>query len=137
QTLRHGWTRRRRGELDRTLRRQHRPRRLRLDRQRLFGIIMRRVTSTPRPDWQKKVESVGLTWHSLEQPYWNESAFYEFTAKEVDVLETATNELEAMTLAAVQHVIDNLLYSRLGIPESGVPLIESSWQVEPSSLYGR
>jgi len=25
-----------------------------------------------------------VTWHTLEQPYWNESAFYEFTAKEVD-----------------------------------------------------
>ena len=46
----------------------------------------------------EKVESVGLTWHSLERPYWNESAYYELTAKEVDVLEAATNELEKMTL---------------------------------------
>ena len=38
--------------------------------------------------------------------YWDESAFYEFTAKEEDVLEAATNELEKMTLAAAQHVID-------------------------------
>ena len=98
---------------------------------------MRRVSGTARPDWQKKVESVGLTWHSLEQPYWNESAYYEFTAKEVDVLEAATNELEAMTLAAAQHVIDNRLYSRLGIPESAATLIETSWEAEPSSLYGR
>src|SRR5947208_11884378 len=98
---------------------------------------MRRVSSAARPDWQKKVESVGLTWHSLEQPYWNESAYYEFTAKEVDVLEAATKELEKMTLAAAQHVIDKRLYSRLGIPESAVPLIESSWEAEPPSLYGR
>src|SRR5438270_10970026 len=98
---------------------------------------MRRISTTPRPDWQKKVESVGLTWHSLEQPYWNESAFYEFTAKEVDVLEAATNELEKMTLAAAQYMIDNRLYSRMGIPEIAVPLIESSWEAEPPSLYGR
>ena len=98
---------------------------------------MRRIANDPRPDWQKKVESVGLTWHSLEQPYWNESAFYEFTAKEVDVLEAATNELEKMTLAAAQHIIDNRLYSRMGIPEIAVPLIESSWEAEPPSLYGR
>jgi glutathionylspermidine synthase len=98
---------------------------------------MRRVVSNSRPDWQKKVEEVGLTWHSLDQPYWNESAFYEFTAKEVDVLEAATNELEKMTLAAAQYVIDNKLYARLGIPELAIPLIESSWEAEPPSLYGR
>ena len=66
------------------------------------------------PDWQQKVGANGLTWHTGEQPYWNESAFYEFTAKEVDVLEAATNELEKMTLQAAQHVIDNKLYSQLG-----------------------
>src|SRR3954447_7845706 len=98
---------------------------------------MRRIANAPRAEWQKKVESVGLTWHSGEQPYWNESAYYEFTAKEVDTLEAATNELEKMTLAAAQHVIDEKLYADLRIPESAVPLIEASWEAEPPSLYGR
>ena len=98
---------------------------------------MRRVKSTPRPDWQKKVEAAGLTWHSLDQPYWNESAYYELSSDEVDTLEAATNELEKMTLAAAQHVIDNRLYSRMGIPPQAIPLIESSWEAEPPSLYGR
>src|SRR5512140_2080802 len=98
---------------------------------------MRRIASTPRQDWQSKVEEAGLAWHTGEDPYWNESAFYEFTAKEVDVLEAATNELERMSLAAVQHVIDNKLYSRMGIPDVAVPLIEQSWEAEPPSLYGR
>jgi glutathionylspermidine synthase len=98
---------------------------------------MRRIAVTPRPGWQAKVEEAGLTWHTGEQPYWNESAFYEFTAKEVDVLEAATNELEKMTLQAAQHVIDNKLYARLAIPEIAVPLIESSWEAEPPALYGR
>jgi glutathionylspermidine synthase len=98
---------------------------------------MRRIAAAPRPDWQKKVAEAGLTWHSGGQPYWNESAFYEFTAKEVGVLEAATNELEKMTLEAAQHVIDNKLYAKLGIPESAVALIENSWEAEPPSLYGR
>jgi glutathionylspermidine synthase len=98
---------------------------------------MRRIATEPRPDWQRKVEESGLTWAAGEQPYWNESAFYEFTAKEVNALETATNELEAMTLKAAQHIIDNKLYTRMGIPEIAVPLIESSWEAEPPSLYGR
>jgi glutathionylspermidine synthase len=98
---------------------------------------MRRIAATPRPNWQGRVEEAGLTWHTGETPYWNEAAFYEFTAKEVDTLEKATNELETMTLQAAQHIIDNKLYSRLGIPEIAIPLIESSWEAEPPSLYGR
>lgn len=98
---------------------------------------MRRVAATPRAGWQGKVEAAGLAWHSGAEPYWNESAFYEFTAKEIDVLEAATNELERMTLAAAQHIIDNRLYARMAIPESAIPLIESSWEAEPPSLYGR
>jgi glutathionylspermidine synthase len=99
---------------------------------------MRRVASTPRVDWPKKVEAAGLTWHTTEDhAYWNESAFYEFTAKDVDLLAAATNELEQMTRHAAQHVIDNRLYSKMAIPEFAVPLIERSWEAEPPSLYGR
>jgi glutathionylspermidine synthase len=98
---------------------------------------MRRIAATPRADWQKKVEEAGLTWHSLDGLCWNESAFYEFTAQEVDLLKAATNELEKITLAAAQHIIDNKLYGRMAIPDNAVPLIESSWQAEPPSLYGR
>jgi glutathionylspermidine synthase len=98
---------------------------------------MRRLASTPRANWQARVEEAGLAWHTGDQPYWNESAFYEFTAKEVDTLEAATNELERMSIAAVQHVIDNQLYARMGISPVAVPLIEKSWEAEPPSLYGR
>src|SRR5258708_1976905 len=98
---------------------------------------MRRIELTPRVHWEEKVEEAGLTWHSLDQPYWNESAFYEFTAQEVEVLESATNELAEMALEAAQHVIDNKLYAKLGIPQEAVPLIEDSWRSEPPSLYGR
>jgi glutathionylspermidine synthase len=99
---------------------------------------MRRIASPPRAHWQKRVEAAGLTWHTAEdRPYWNESACYEFTAKEVDLLASATNELEEMTRKAAQHAIDNRLYSKMGIPEFAVPLIERSWEAEPPSLYGR
>jgi glutathionylspermidine synthase len=104
---------------------------------------MRRIVSPPRADWQKKVEAAGLTWHTFERgtgeqhTYWDESAFYEFTAQEIDLLASATNELEEMTRQAAQHVIDNRLYPKMGIPECAVPLIEQSWDAEPPSLYGR
>ena len=98
---------------------------------------MRRIASTPRPSWQQRVEEAGLAWHTSQQPYWNESAFYQFTAQEVASLEAATNELEAMTLRAVEHVIENKLYARMNVPAMAAPLIEASWHAEPPSLYGR
>src|SRR5580698_8740838 len=98
---------------------------------------MRRVASSPRSHWQEKVEQAGLLWHSGEQPYWDESAFYSFTAKEVDELESATNELARMALCAPHRVIDQHLYSRLAIPESAIELIERSWRAAAPSLYGR
>jgi glutathionylspermidine synthase len=98
---------------------------------------MRRIACTPRPDWQQRVEEAGLAWHSSDRPYWNESAFYRFTASEVAELEAATNELEAMTLRAVEHIIDNKLYGCLKVPPIAIPLIEASWRAEPPSLYGR
>src|SRR5689334_1883447 len=117
--------------------RRHRARRLRFHRAGGRGILMRRNTCSPRRDWERKVEEVGLSWHTGSTPYWNESAYYEFSAREVDVIEAATNNLHGLCLKAVQHVIDNKLYARLGIPEMAVPLIEGSWEAEPPSIYGR
>ena len=98
---------------------------------------MRRVASQPRARWQERVEESGLLWHSLPSPYWNESAFYEFTASEIDLLEESTNQLARMALAAAQHIVDHKLYAQMGIPPSAISLIEKSWEAEPPSLYGR
>src|ERR1700761_1227039 len=98
---------------------------------------MRRIVSRPRSNWQERVEQLGLLWHSGEQPYWDESAFYSFTAKEVDELECATNELAHMAMHAAQRVIDRRLYSKLAIPDTAIELIEQSWYAGQPSLYGR
>lgn len=102
---------------------------------------MQRISISPRPDWQAKVESVGLTYHSPElmapRTYWDESACYEFTAAEVDTLEAAANQMQEMCLVAAQHVIDNKRYAELAIPEAAVPVIEWAWNAEPPALYGR
>jgi glutathionylspermidine synthase len=103
---------------------------------------MQRHNITPRPNWQSIVEQQGLTFHTPDpstntRPYWDESAFYEFTAAEIDTLEAAGNELQTMCLAAAQHVIDNQRYAELEIPAEAVPLIEWAWNAEPPALYGR
>ncbi|MDP9050024.1 MAG: glutathionylspermidine synthase family protein [Acidobacteriota bacterium] len=102
---------------------------------------MQRISIAPRPDWQTKVESVGLTYHSPElmapRTYWDESACYQFTAAEVETLEAAANQMQEMCLAAAQHVIDNKRYAELAIPAAAVPMIEWAWNAEPPALYGR
>ena len=98
---------------------------------------MERLTIDPRPDWQAKVEKLGLLFHTGEQPYWDESVCYRFTAAEVDVLEAATNELQRLCLEAVQRVIDRHLFARFRIPDRYVPLILASWERDDLSLYGR
>ena len=57
---------------------------------------MRRVDLSPREDWVRKVEDVGLIYHHSADgsTYWDESAYYELTAAEVDTLEAATNEIQ-------------------------------------------
>jgi glutathionylspermidine synthase len=100
---------------------------------------MQRIPLTPRDNWQQKVESVGLTFHTLENgtPYWDESAAYQFTAAEIDTLEAAGNELHEMCLAAAQHIIDKKRYAELDIPAFAIEAIEWAWNNEPPALYGR
>lgn len=100
---------------------------------------MQRIPLTPREDWQQKVESAGLIFHTLENgdPYWDESAAYQFTAAEIDTLEAAGYKLQEMCLAAAQHIIDEKRYAELDIPESAVEAIEWAWNNEPPALYGR
>lgn len=98
---------------------------------------VKRVVNPVRADWQRKVESVGLAWHSAKGAYWNEAAYYSFTMDEILKLEDATNKVHAMCLEAAQHIIDNNLFDKLHIPARVVPLIIAAWQQEPPSLYGR
>lgn len=100
---------------------------------------MQRIPITPRDNWQQTVESQGLTFHTLEngQPYWDESAAYQFTAAEIDTLEAAGNKLQEMCLAAAQHIIDKKRYPELDIPASAIEAIEWAWNNEPPALYGR
>lgn len=99
---------------------------------------MQRYIVKPRKDWEKKVEELGLIYHHTgTEIYWDESIYYRFSPSEIDVLETATNELERMSLEAVQFVIDNNRFADLGIPQSVRPRIAESWEAEPPSIYGR
>jgi glutathionylspermidine synthase len=110
---------------------------------------VKRLPLTARVDWRARVESVGLAFHTgsvppLDHdpvvdaaPYWNEAACYEFTMPQIELIEIATNELQALCLQAVQHVIDHDRFAELAIPEAAVPLIRESWDNDHPSVYGR
>ena len=103
---------------------------------------MRRLPSVPRPDFVKKVESVGLTYHlhnvaGVEKPYWNESACYVFTMSEVLALEKATKEVHHLLIDVAEQVIARSWWDRVGIPERMVPVVQASWDRDDFSLYGR
>ena len=99
---------------------------------------MERLTIEPRRNWATEVQSQGLVYcYTGDQPYWNESAYYSFSADEVDRLEAATAELQRICLEAGQHVIDKNRFSELAIPAEAVNAIRQSWDAEPPAIYGR
>jgi glutathionylspermidine synthase len=99
---------------------------------------MQRHTLEPRADWIPTVERLGMIYHhTYDQPYWNESAAWEFTAVEIDTLEKATAELWARCLDAVEHVITRDRFTEFGIPMGARPLIAASWEDDAPSLYAR
>ena len=49
---------------------------------------MKRLSVQPRRNWQAEVERHGLTFHTPEgHAYWDESACYRFSSREVDEIE--------------------------------------------------
>ena len=99
---------------------------------------MERLDIAPRPDWPAQIEALGFDFNALDGiPYWHEAACYRFTADEIDVIEAAANELHALCLQAVERIVAERLYGRLGLPPAAWPLIEASWAARQPSLYGR
>ena len=99
---------------------------------------MRRHVCTPRPDWPRRVEQIGLTYHSHENgPYWDEAACYELTEREVNELEATTNILHRLCIDAAEQIIERDWWDRLRISETARPIILQSWERDDFSLYGR
>ena len=99
---------------------------------------MKRLQIKPRPNWQAEVERLGLKFHTPEgHPYWDESACYRFSAREVDQIEAATEELQRLCLLAGQFIIDHDRFDDFHIPAAARPLIRDAWEKEPPSIYGR
>jgi glutathionylspermidine synthase len=100
-------------------------------------VFMERLLIEPRANWQQKVEAIGFNYHSIDNTYWNESAYYKLTLAEVNAIETATQNIYQLCLEAVQYVIDKKLYAQFAIPNFIIPFLEDSWNNDAPSIYGR
>jgi glutathionylspermidine synthase len=101
---------------------------------------MKRETSRPRPDIEKHFEEIGFAYAQIDgEPYWDESARYIFTLREIeDDIEAATVELGAMCqeLAGRIAASDEMM-ERLRIPAHARDLVAKSFEKLEPSLYGR
>jgi glutathionylspermidine synthase len=98
---------------------------------------MQRLDVTPRAQWQEDCAAVGFTFHSMDGVYWDEAHCYRFTAGEVDTLEAATKELHALSLRAVEAMIEEDRFEQLAIPAPFADYIRSSWKAREPALAGR
>ncbi len=98
---------------------------------------MKRCAITPRQDWQASLERLGFSYHSIDGNYWQETAYYAFDDAQIDVLETATQELHAMYLQAIAKIVQVGDYEHLGVTEHQAALIEQSFLAKDPCLYGR
>lgn len=94
---------------------------------------MKRLSSTPRPDWQKALVDTGR----MQDGGWDESARYQFTPMEIRELQMATKEIQMLAMQAARHVISNDLYDALAIPPEWIELIKNSWKRRDPYILGR
>jgi len=97
---------------------------------------MERLIVDARPDFGKRLESQGLSFHGWDN-YWKEDACYSFTLEQVEEIEAATELLYHMCIAAMQFAIDNNRLGQLGIPQNFWGAIAESFAQNEFSLYGR
>ncbi len=96
------------------------------------------TTQTLAPFDSRLMETIGVNWLMDD-----DGAFY--VANELLVVDEAeanayfeaANTLVGMYLEAGQHVIDNDLFTLLGIPEHLIELIRHSWEDADRHVYGR
>jgi glutathionylspermidine synthase len=100
---------------------------------------MQRRRLVPRPDWQSRLEALGLPYHTHDDgsPYWREDACYVFRLAEIERIERAAAELQAMCLKAIEHVLERGRFREYAIPPAMVPVIRESWERDEVGLYGR
>jgi glutathionylspermidine synthase len=101
---------------------------------------MLRVPIEQRVHWETLAKEYGFHFHTMYgERYWDESAYYQFSLKQIEEdLEDPTEEIHQMCLHVVEKVVqDEQLMQRFRIPEQHWDFIRRSWLNRDPSLYSR
>lgn len=102
---------------------------------------MQRIKMSARDDWRAKCEEVGFSFYDMSSeagnPYWRETAAYEFSVDEITTLEKATKELFDRCMDAVEYIVTHERYEEFMIPRAFWPAIKKSWDQDDPTVYGR
>jgi glutathionylspermidine synthase len=93
-----------------------------------------------RSHWRQSASEYGFTFHTMHgEAYWDESAYYQFSLKQIEQdIEAPTEELHQMCLSVVDKVVcDKQWMEKFQIPAQHWDYIRNSWQTKESSLYAR
>lgn len=100
---------------------------------------MFRIPIQERSHWRQKAHEYGFHFHTFDgEPYWDETAYYQFTFEQIEVLEQATTEVHHMCMEVVERVLksEQKLY-QFKIPECSWDFIAQSWKNRDPSIYER
>ncbi len=99
---------------------------------------MLRISSKERKNWRDQAREFGFGFHTLYgEPYWDETAYYQFTLEQVEKgIEDPTEEIHQMCLEVVDKVVrDEYWLRKFQIPEAMWSGVQTSWQQQDPSLY--
>ena len=101
---------------------------------------MQRIPVNERPDLARAAAEHGFEFHAGDGiPYWDESAYYRFTLRQIeDDIEGPAEELEGLCFEVVERASnDETVLRRLGIAETYWDYVADSWRNQEKNLYGR
>ena len=101
---------------------------------------MQRISVTERPDLARAAAEHGFEFKAgLGIPYWDESAYYQFTARQIEEdLQGPAEEIERLCFEVVERALsDETVLRRLGIAEPFWDYVAESWRNQERNLYGR
>lgn len=89
---------------------------------------MRRITMKARADWRPGLRKYPYGVRAMGAgARWREDVRYEFTAQQIDLIESVADELYGMLREATRAAVEGRLFQPLGIRPEAARLVEASW----------
>lgn len=82
----------------------------------------------PRADWRPGLRKYPFGVRAMGAgALWREDVRYEFTAAQIDLIESVADELHGMVRSVVRSVVERKLFASLGIRPDTARMVEASW----------